>query len=378
MIRPFDLSIDQADLDVLSRRLSEVRWPEKETVDDWSQGVPLAQAKELCDYWCNTYDWRRCERMLNGWGQFKTEIDGLDIHFLHIKSHEPDALPLLLTHGWPGSIIEFAKVIGPLTDPAAHGGKASDAFDLVIPSIPGYGFSGRPGDQSWGVDHIASAWITLMRRLGYRRFVAQGGDWGSAITTELAIQRPPECVAIHLNMPLAFPPPPDTPGLTPEEVKAAQDHIDFVTTGTGYSLLQGTRPQTIGYALVDSPMGQATWIYEKFKAWADCAETPQASFGWDALLDNIMLYWLMGNGASAGRLYWQSAHASFTDTRKVTLPTGCSIFPREMLRPSRRMVAERYTNLVYWNELPCGGHFAAMEQPGLFVDEMRTYFRQFR
>lgn len=378
MIRPFTLSVTDDDLEALRCRLSQVRWPEKETVDDWSQGVPLEQAKALCSYWRDHYDWRRCERMLNGVGQFKTEIDGLDIHFLHVRSPEANALPLLLTHGWPGSIIEFLNVIGALSNPCAHGGQAQDAFDLVIPSIPGYGFSDRPSDQNWGVSHIAEAWTTLMRRLGYSRFVAQGGDWGAAITTELALRQPPECVAIHLNMPLAYPPPPGTPGLTPAEQKAAQDHADFTTTGTGYSLLQGTRPQTIGYALTDSPIGQAMWIYEKMKAWGDCPGTPEASFGWDALLDNIMLYWLPQTGASSARLYWRSAAASFSDQRKIALPTGCSIFAKEILRPSRRMAAERYTNLVYWNELPQGGHFAAMEQPAVFSDEMRNFCRPFR
>jgi pimeloyl-ACP methyl ester carboxylesterase len=376
-IERFELAIPQAQLADLDARLKAARWPERETVDDWSQGVPLAQIKALVEYWRHGYDWRRCEAMLNGFGQYRTEIDGLGIHFLHISSPNKGALPLLMTHGWPGSVIEFHKVIGPLTDPVAHGGSAEDAFDLVLPSLPGYGFSDKPARTGWSISKIADVWIKLMSRLGYSRYVTQGGDWGSAVTTAIGIAAPSECAAIHLNLPVAFPNATDMAEMGPAEAKAVERLREFNVHGNGYAIQQATKPQTLGYGLVDSPVAQAAWIYEKFRGWSDCAGDPRTVFTFDELLDNIMLYWLQGNGASSARLYWQSMDC-FGDTTPVAMAAGVSMFPKEIFQPSRRMVERRYTNLVYWNELDRGGHFAAFEQPGLFVTELRNCFRSYR
>jgi pimeloyl-ACP methyl ester carboxylesterase len=376
-IERFELAIPQAQLADLDARLKAARWPERETVDDWSQGAPLAQMKALVEYWRHGYDWRRCEAMLNGFGQYRTEIDGLGIHFLNIRSPKKGALPLLMTHGWPGSVVEFHKVIGPLTDPVAHGGSAEDAFDLVLPSLPGYGFSDKPAQTGWGVNKIADVWMKLMSRLGYSRYVAQGGDWGSAVTTAIGIAAPSECAAIHLNLPVAFPNAADMAEMGPAEVKAVERLREFNGSGNGYATQQATKPQTLAYGLVDSPVAQAAWIYEKFHGWSDCEGDPRTVFTFDELLDNIMLYWLQGNGASSARLYWESMEC-FGDTTPVAMPTGVSMFPREIFQPSRRMVERRYTNLVYWNEPNRGGHFAAFEQPGLFVTELRNCFRPYR
>jgi pimeloyl-ACP methyl ester carboxylesterase len=374
-IEPFTLNIPQAELDRLARKLDDVRWPEKETVKDWSQGAPLAKVQALCDYWRNGYDWRRCEQRLNGLGQFKTEIDGLGIHFLHIKSPEANALPLIMTHGWPGSVIEFMKVIGPLTDPVAHGGKAEDAFHLVLPSLPGYGFSDRPSEPGWKVDRIARAWIELMRRLGYDRWVAQGGDWGAAVTTEIGLAKPAGCAGIHLNMPIIFPGKIEDP--TPEEQKQLEKFHRFMTEGSGYSNEQGTKPQTLGYGLTDSPAGQAGWIYEKYQGWTDCDGEPENIFTLDEMLDNIMLYWLPATATSSGRLYWESIAGGF-QVRPVSVPVGVSIFPYELMPVSKRWAEKVYEKLIHWNELDKGGHFAAFEQPAVFVDELRNCFRQLR
>lgn len=377
-IAPFTLAIPDAALEDLSARLDRTRWPERETVEDWSQGVPLDRARALCDYWRNGYDWRRCEAMLNGFGQHRTTIDGLGIHFLHVRSSEPNAMPLQMTHGWPGSVIEFNKVIGPLTDPVAHGGRAEDAFHLVLPSLPGYGFSDRPDRTGWGVRRIADAWIALMRRLGYDRYVAQGGDWGASVTTALGQIAPEGLAAIHLNMPLAFPGPDDLADLTEREAEALRRLEHYNKAEVGYAKLQATRPQTLGYGLADSPVGQAMWIYEKLHAWTDNAGEVETVLGRDDMLDNIMLYWLTGTGASSGRLYWESMDSAFFDLAPVHVPTGCSAFPKEIFLPSRRLVERRYTNLIHWNELDKGGHFAAWEQPDLFVAEMRDCFRSVR
>ena len=376
-VEPFELAIPEAALDDLRQRLQAARWPEAETVGDWSQGAPLAKVRALCAHWLETYDWRRCEAMLNGFGQYRTEIDGLGIHFLHIRSPRADALPLLMTHGWPGSVIEFHKVIGPLSDPAAHGGNAGDAFHLVIPSLPGYGFSDKPSATGWGVERIAGAWITLMERLGYDRFVAQGGDWGAAVTTAIGVQRPPSCVAIHLNMVSAMQNAADLPDLTEAEQAALQAFQHFLQEESGYSTQQRTRPQTLAYGLADSPVGQAAWIYEKFFAWTDCGGDPENILSRDEMLDNIMLYWLTASGGSSARLYWESLLSAFGPV-KVGIPTGCSIFPHEISRPSRRMAERSYTNIIHWNELERGGHFAAFEQPELFVREVRDCFRPFQ
>jgi pimeloyl-ACP methyl ester carboxylesterase len=374
-ITPFTLAVPQAELDDLRERLARTRWPERETVDGWQQGVPLAAARALVDHWQHVYDWRGCEVRLNAIGQFTTEIDGLKLHFLHRRSPEPNALPIVITHGWPGSVVEFLKVIGPLTDPVAHGGRAEDAFHVVCPSLPGYGFSERPTDH-WGVPRIATAWIALMKRLGYDRFVAQGGDWGSAVTTTIGASGDPAVAGIHLNMVTVRPTPEDVANATPAEKESLarlQHHID---KGTGYSKQQSTHPQTLGYGLVDSPVGQAMWIYEKFFEWTDCAGAPENALTRDEMLDDIMLYWLTGTGASSARLYWES-FGSF-GAGKVIVPTGCSIFPKEIFRASRRWAERQYPNIVHWNELDRGGHFAAFEQPELFVDEVRATFQGLR
>jgi pimeloyl-ACP methyl ester carboxylesterase len=376
-VTPFHLAIPQADLDDLHRRLDHTRWPERETVDDWSQGSPLAKVQALCDHWRHRYDWRACEAKLNGLGQFKTEIDGLGIHFLHVRSPNPDALPLLLTHGWPGSVIEFMKVIGPLTDPAAHGGDAKDAFHVIAPSLPGYGFSDKPTATGWGVPRIATAWIQLMARLGYDRWVAQGGDWGAGVTTAIGVIRPPGCAAIHVNMPLVYPDADDMKqALTPKEQSAVAALAYYQAKDSGYSKQQATRPQSLGYGLVDSPSGQAAWIYEKMWAWTDNQGAPEDALTQDEMLDNIMLYWLTGAGASSARLYWES-FGSFGST-KLELPVGVSIYPKEIFRASRRWAEKHMSNIIHWNELDRGGHFAAWEQPELYVTEIRNCFRQIR
>jgi pimeloyl-ACP methyl ester carboxylesterase len=377
-IRPFRIDIPDAELDDLRDRLRRTRWPEPEPVSDWSQGTPLAYTRELCEYWRTGYDWRAAEARLNGFPQFRTEIDGVDIHFMHVRSPRPDALPLLVTHGWPGSVVEFGKVIGPLTDPERHGGDAADAFHLVCPSLPGYGFSGRPDQPGWGVQKIAAAWHELMRRLGYRRYAAQGGDWGSTVTTALAIRHPEQLAGIHLNMVTVFP---DraargSEDLTEREQAALASLAHYDQEDSGYSKEQSTRPQTIGYALVDSPAALCAWIVEKFWSWTDCDGDPANALTRDEMLDNIMLYWLPGTGASAARLYWESFRKPLPGP--VTVPVGCSIFPKEIFRPSRRWAEQRFPHLHYWNELDKGGHFAAFEQPELFTGEVRAAFRPLR
>ncbi len=376
-ITPFTLTVPQAALDDLARRLDATRWPEREVVNDWTQGAPLARVQALCHHWRHKYDWRRIESHLNGLGQFKTEIDGLDIHFLHVRSRHPNAMPLLITHGWPGSVIEFMKVIGPLTDPVAHGGKAEDAFDVIAPSLPGYGFSGKPATTGWGVAHIADAWGKLMTRLGYTKWVAQGGDWGAAVTTAIGVARPAGCLAVHVNMPLIFPGPDDMGDLTPREKSAVEAMAYYQQWDSGYSKQQSTRPQTVGYGLVDSPAGQAAWIYEKMWAWTDNNGNPEDVLSLDEMLDNIMLYWLPGAGASSARLYWESFGNAFGST-KLEIPVGVSIYPKEIFRASRRWAEKHMANIIHWNELDRGGHFAAWEQPELFVGEIRNCFRQFR
>jgi len=376
-IKPFSIHVADSDLQDLDQRLALARFPEKETPHDWSQGVPLEYMREVVDYWRDDYDWRRAESRINAFDQFTAEIEGLDIHFLHVRSEEPNALPLVLTHGWPGSIVEFLKVIEPLTNPAAHGGDSGDAFHVVCPALPGYGFSGKPAGTGWGVEKIASTWAVLMERLGYDRYVAQGGDWGSAVTTALGVADPKHCAAIHLNMVSAFPDPDTMDNLTELEQGAIAALKHYQDWDSGYSKQQSTRPQTLGYALVDSPVGQAAWILEKFWAWTDCDGHPENVLSRDEMLDNIMLYWLTGSGASSARLYWES-FGSFGATKEITTPTGCSIFPKEIARCSRRWAEKRYTNIIHWNELDKGGHFAAFEQPELFVGEVRNCFRQVR
>jgi pimeloyl-ACP methyl ester carboxylesterase len=377
-VYPFVLNISQKAIDDLRARLAATRWPDRETVADWSQGAPLDRVRSLCAYWADEYDWRRCEARLNALGQYRTDIDGLGVHFLHVRSQNPNAAPLLLTHGWPGSIIEFLNVIAPLTDPASHGGDPKDAFHLVIPSLPGYGFSDKPTGRGWGIERIAAAWITLMKRLGYNRFFAQGGDWGAAVTSQIGVIRPPECAAIHLNMPLVFPSESDLIDLTAAEQASLNSMKFYQSHDSGYAKQQATRPQTLGYGLTDSPAGQAAWIYEKFYAWTDNSGLPEGALTLDMMLDNIMLYWLPATAASSGRLYWESMVSSFSKSPTLSLPVGVSIYPREIFRPSRRWAERCMSNIVHWNEMPKGGHFAAFEQPELFVAEIRDCFGKVR
>jgi epoxide hydrolase len=375
-ITPFTYQAPQAALDDLKARLDRTRFPEREPVDDWSQGVPLAKLQALVDYWRRDYHWRRCEARLNGFEQFRTRIDGLDVHFLHVRSPHADALPMILTHGWPGSVVEFFGVIGPLTDPTAYGGAAADAFHLVVPSLPGFGFSGKPHETGWTSARIARAWGELMDRLGYRRYVAQGGDWGADVTTKMAQQHARGLAAIHLNMPLVFPDEGDQPR-TEEERQAVEKLARFQTDGFGYFLLQSTRPQTVGYALTDSPAGLAAWIYEKFHAWTDNQGSPEDAVSVDEMLDNITLYWLTETAASSARIYLENEKDGVYGG-VVDLPVGVSIFPDEIV-PAPRSWADRvFPNLIHWGELDRGGHFAAFEEPDLFVAELRACFRSMR
>ncbi len=382
---PFRIAFDPDAIDDLRRRLQSTRWPERETVDDWSQGIPLAFVQDLAAYWCDEYDFAAAQERMNAWPQFKTAIDDLDIHFAHARSPEPDAMPLVITHGWPGSIVEFYEVLGPLTDPVAHGGEAADAFHVVCPSLPGYGFSDKPTTRGRGVPWIAQAWATLMSRLGYERFGAQGGDWGSAVTCAVGEMYPDRVYGIHLNMP-TVPLGPLTPDATERERKAFADFEWHTRWGTGYQHQQSTRPQTLGYGLVDSPVGQLAWIVEKFWAWTDCDGDPLNLFTREQLLDNVSLYWFTRSGASSARLYWETAGpAAIADPDAVAkllgpvrVPTGCSIFAREIRRPSRRWAETRFQSIHWWNELDKGGHFAAFEQPALFFDEVRASFRTLR
>jgi pimeloyl-ACP methyl ester carboxylesterase len=379
MITPHTLTVSDADLVDLRERLRRTRWPEAATVPGWAQGTPLGYVRDLCDYWAGGYDWRATEARLNRLPQFRTEIDGLGIHFVHVRSPIPDATPLILTHGWPGSIVEFEKVIPALTDPP----DPADAFHVVVPSLPGYGFSDKPAGPGWGVDRIAGAWVELMDRLGYPRFGANGHDWGTSVSTSIAKLHPDHVIGIHLVPPLAAPDPATLDDLTDAERAALADLESGGSSGDGYSLEQSTRPQTIGYALVDSPAALCAWVIEKFQSWTDCDGDLSKILTRDELLDNLMFYWLPGTGASAARLYAESfdeVRARFREanTDTVTVPTGCSIFPKENPRPSRRWAAQRFTDIRYWNEPPRGGHFAAFEQPALFIDEVRACFRAFR
>jgi epoxide hydrolase len=353
----------------------------RETVDDWSQGIPLAYARDLCDYWMERYDWRACEDSLNRFPQFRTEIDGLNIHFMHVRSPHADALPLVMTHSWPGSIVEFRKVIEPLADPTTYGGDARDAFHVVCPSLPGFGFSDKPARAGWGVERIADAWDELMTRLGYAQYGAQGGDWGSGVTQALGSRHAGHLVGVHINMVIAQPDPDTMDDLTEQEQAALAATKHYSDWDSGYSKEQSTRPQTVGYGLVDSPAGLCAWIVEKFWAWTDAHGDPANVLTRDEMLDNVMLYWLPGTGTSSARLYWESfgkPRGVLPANGKVRVPVGCSVFPKDIVRPSRRWAEKQYPDLRYWNEPAKGGHFAAFEQPAIFVDEVRAAFRSFR
>jgi hypothetical protein len=389
-IRPFRVDVPDEDLVDLRRRIAATRWPHRELVADRSQGVQLATAQELARYWEHDYDWRQCEARLNALPQFITEIDGVDVHFIHVTSPHEEALPLIMTHGWPGSVIELLETVGPLTDPTAHGGRTADAFHLVLPSIPGYGFSGEPTELGWWAGRAAAAWPVLMQRLGYTRYVAQGGDVGAAITDAMGRLAPPGLVAIHTNLLAPALGPAPRPTNTDEERAAAAEGAAFRATGFGYFLEQATRPQTIGYALLDSPVALAAWMldhdtdsYEKIThAFVD--KEPVGNLTRDHVLDNITMYWLTGTGASAARSYWESAQAQAKAAAAgqtpppVTIPVGFTQFPGEIVRAPRSWVEEFYPNVTYFNKAARGGHFAAWEEPQLFSEELRAAFKTLR
>jgi pimeloyl-ACP methyl ester carboxylesterase len=388
-IRPFTVDIPEKQLDDLRRRIEAIRLPSKELVDDRSQGVQLATIQELATYWGTEYDWRKVEARLNALPQFTTEIDGVDIHFIHVKSEHENALPLIITHGWPGSVIELLDTVGPLTDPTAHGGRAEDAFDLVLPSLPGYGFSGEPTEVGWNAGRVAQAWAELMHRLGYTGYVAQGGDVGAAVTDTMGRQAPEGLLGIHMNLlvtVLAGPQPAES-----EQERAAADQLaTFRESGFGYFLEMATRPQTISYALLDSPVALAAWLldhdtdsyYKISRAFVD--GEPVGNLTRDHIVDNITLYWLTGTGASAARSYWEDgralaqALASGQAPPEISLPVGFTTFPGEIWRTPRSWAEKAYPNLTYFNEVDRGGHFAAWEEPRLFAEEMRAAFRSLR
>ena len=373
-INPFKIAVSDTVLTDLKQRLQAARWPEDELVSDWSQGVPNAWLREICAYWADGYDWRKREESLNRFAQFTTELDGLEIHFIHQRSPHADARPLILTHGWPGSVVEFHKVIEPLVDPTAFGGDVSDAFHVVCPALPGYGFSAKPRSTGWGVERIARAWSSLMLRLGYPSYFAQGGDWGSAVTQAIGWQDPEHCQGIHVTMAMSTRPQVD--GEPSAEEKRALDGMkEYRRWDSGYSKQQATRPQTLGYGLTDSPIGQAAWILEKFWAWTDCAGHPENVLSRDELLDNVMFYWATASATSSARLYWQSFGA--VERHTITVPTGVAVYPKEIVPPAW-MEAGDYPNIQHWTEQPKGGHFAAFEQPQLFVDDVRAWARPLR
>ncbi len=391
-IRPFQVHISQAALTDLKKRIKDTRWPDKETVNDETQGVQLATMQKLAQYWGTDYDWRKVEAKLNALPQFITTIDGVDIHFIHVRSKEKNALPIIITHGWPGSIIEQMKIIGPLTDPVAYGGKAEDAFDVVIPSLPGHGFSGKPATTGWDPLHVAKAWIELMNRLGYKKYVAQGGDWGNAVSETMALLAPPELLAIHTNMPatepaeiskaLALGVMPD--GLSPDEKNAYQQLDFFFKKGVGYANEMSLRPQTL-YGLEDSPIGLAAWMLDhdarSYELIVRVFDGKKEGLSKDDILDNISLYWFTKTAVTSARLYWeaaQNAKGGFFDPRNVTIPVAVTVFPDEIYAAPKSWAVKAYPKLVYFNKVDKGGHFAAWEQPEQFSKEMRAAFKSFR
>lgn len=388
-IRPFRLTVPQADLDDLHDRLDRTRWPDELPGAGWDYGVPVGYLRELVRYWRHTYDWRAAEARLNEWPQFMTTIDGANVHFAHIRSAEPDATPLIITHGWPGSVVEFLDVVGPLTDPAAHGGDPADAFHVVLPSIPGFGLSGPTADRGWEAGRVADAWAELMRHLGYERFGAQGGDWGAVISRELGRAHPGRLIGVHLNL---LPGAQQTTEPTGEELAALapgerertlaswRRWAAWQRDSAGYAILHATRPQTLAYALTDSPVGQLAWIVEKFREWTDSEELPEEAVDRDRLLTDVMLYWLTGTAGSSSRIYYERAHTpgrAAAPAQPSTAPTALAVFPAEAQMPLRHR-ADRTDNIVRWTEFDRGGHFAAMEEPDLLVDDVRAFFRQLR
>ncbi|MFI9646446.1 epoxide hydrolase family protein [Streptomyces sp. NPDC052040] len=388
-IEPFRIDVPQSDLDDLHDRLDRTRWPDALPDTGWSYGVPPDYLRELARYWRRDYDWRAAEARLNEWPQFTTEIDGARVHFAHVRSPEPDATPLVVTHGWPGSVVEFLDVVGPLTDPAAHGGDPADAFHVVVPSIPGFGLSGPTRDRGWEAGRVADAWAELMRRLGYERFGAQGGDWGAAVSRELGRAHPERLIGVHLNLlpgaqQLTEPTKDELAALGPGEQERTllswRRWEEWQREGAAYASLHATRPQTLAYALTDSPVGQLAWIVEKFREWTDSEELPEEAVDRDRLLTNVMLYWLTGTAGSAARIYYERAHATgraAAPAEPSTAPTAVAVFPAEIQVPLRHR-AERTENIVRWTELDRGGHFAAMEEPDLLVADVRAFFRGLR
>jgi pimeloyl-ACP methyl ester carboxylesterase len=388
-IRPFKVKVPEADLAELRRRIVATKWPEPEPVPDASQGVQLATMQKLAHYWATDYDWRKFEARLNALPQFTTKIDGLDIHFIHVRSRHPNAMPLIVTHGWPGSIVELLKIIDPLTNPTAHGGSASDAFDLVIPSLPGYGFSGKPTSTGWDPQRIARAWVVLMKRLGCTRFAAQGGDWGAMVTDVMATQAPPELLAIHLNWPFTVPPDidkalqtgnPPPPGLSDDE-KQAYDQLDFFYKhGVGYAQEMASRPQTL-YGIADSPVGLAAWLLDhdarSYALIARVFDGQPEGLTRDDVLDNVTLYWLTNTTVSSARIYWENKFAFFAP-KHVAIPVAVSAFPDEVVQTPRSWTERAYPKLIYYNRLEKGGHFAAWEQPEIFAKEVRAAFTSLR
>jgi pimeloyl-ACP methyl ester carboxylesterase len=392
-IRPFRIHVPQTALEDLRRRLAATRWPDKETVADQSQGVQLATMKELIRYWGTEYDWRKAEAKLNALPQFVTNIDGLDIHFIHVRSKNPHALPLIVTHGWPGSVFEQLKIVGPLTDPTAYGGRPEDAFDLVIPSIPGYGFSSKPTGTGWNSDRIARSWAELMKRLGYTRYVAQGGDWGSPISSAMARQAPAGLLGIHINLPATIPPDVaavlasggSAPAGISKKERAAFDSLDtFNKKDRAYAAIMATRPQTVGYGLTDSPTGLAAWMlgHPGFAQWTSSSSDFEKSPTKDEVLDDITLYWLTNSAVSSARLYWENnnsiLNAAAQKTALISLPVAITVFPGEIYRAPQTWTRRAYRNLIYFHEADKGGHFAAWEQPQLFSEEIRAAFRSLR
>jgi pimeloyl-ACP methyl ester carboxylesterase len=390
-VRPYHVSIPQADLDALRKRVQETRWPDRETVTDQSQGVQLAKIKDLVDYWGTNYDWRKTEANLNKLPMFVTNIDGIDIQFIWVKSKEHNSLPLIITHGWPGSILELTKSIGPLTNPKAFGGKASDAFDVVIPSMPGYGLSGRPQGTGWDPDHIARAWDVLMKRLGYKHYVSQGGDWGSVVADAMGRQAPTGLLGIHVNMPATVPADvakamnagdPAPQGLSTQEAAAYDSLSTFFKKNGAYGAMMTTRPQTLGYGLSDSPAGLAAWMYDKFAQWTYSGGDPERALTKDEMLDDITLYWVTNSAVSSARLYWENNNNNFNaveqKTAQISVPVAVTVFPGEIYRAPRSWTERAYPKLAYYHEVDKGGHFAAWEQPQLFAEELRVAFRPLR
>ncbi|MET8545567.1 epoxide hydrolase family protein [Kitasatospora sp. NPDC004799] len=385
-MRPFRIDVPQEALDDLDRRLAATRWPGELPGVGWQRGVPLGYLKDLAEYWRTGFDWRKAEERLNAHPQFLTEIDGVDVHFLHVRSPEPDALPLIVTHGWPGSVAEFLDVIGPLTDPRAHGGDPADAFHLVIPSLPGYGFSGRPRETGWDTARVGRAWAELMRRLGYDRYLVQGGDWGMPVSLQLGLADPAHVAGVHLNMLATFPPqdPAEFADLDEADRARLEFAAHFEQDGAGWRKIQSTRPQTLSYGLTDSPVGQLAWIVEKFKEWTAARSVPEDAVDRDRLLTNAAIYWFTASAGSSAQLYYESNRldsefiATWAGPWQLAAPVGVAVFPEDAVRPIRRWAERILPTLAHWSEFERGGHFAALEEPGLFVGDVRAFARRVR